>query len=250
MLFRAVEWDIIDKNPIQGLKLLPEAEKRQVDITLEHAGALINKLQEPISSIVELAIYSGFRKENILDLRIESISFHDLTSTGEVELTVKGGRKEVFPLSESAVEVLKRNMGDRKKGHVFLNPQTGERFRTINKGFDKAVRELGLTVNGTKLRFHDLRHVFATWLHKAGVSLDIVRPLLGHRDRETTDRYVTYNRLSYCNVLNAIPKINRNTKKETPKTLKSKSLLINNGTNWHAGAKDNMSYVPGKAVNN
>ena len=105
-------------------------------------------------------------------------------------------------------------------------------------------------VNGTKLRFHDLRHVFATWLHKAGVSLDVVRPLLGHRDRKTTDGYVTYNRLYYSDVLNAIPRINRNTKKETPKTLKSKSLLIKNGTNWHAGAKDYMSFVPGKAVSN
>ena len=36
--------------------------------------------------------------------------------------------------------------------------------------------------NGTKLRFHDLRHVFATWLHKAGVSLDELRFLLGHKD--------------------------------------------------------------------
>ncbi|MFC1562748.1 site-specific integrase [candidate division KSB1 bacterium] len=221
-----------------------------MELTTEQASALINELQEPIASIFEFAIYTGFRKENILDLRIESIRFHDLTQTGEVELVIKGGKNEVFPLSTSAVEVLKRNIGNRTEGHVFLNPQIGERFRTINKGFDRAVRKLGLTVNGTKFRFHDLRHVFATWLHKAGVSLDVVRPLLGHRDRETTDRYVTYNWLSYSDDLNAIPKINRNTKKETPKTLKSKSLLIKNGKNWQAVAKDNLSFMPKKAVNN
>jgi len=142
MLFRDVEWDIINKNPLQGLKLLPEAEKRQVNLSSEQASALINELQEPIASIVEFAIYTGFRKENILDLRIESIRFHDLTPTGEVEFIIKGGRKEKFPLSPSAVEVIKRNIGERTEGHVFINPETGKRFRTIHKGFDRIVLKL------------------------------------------------------------------------------------------------------------
>ncbi len=214
MLSHAVELDILEHNPLSGLKLFREAEKREVHLTTEQAGTLINKLQEPISSIVELAIYTGFRKENILDLRIESIRIHDLTPTGEVELIVKGGKQEVFPLSPAAVEVIKRNIGDRKEGHLFINPKTGKKFYSIHKGFNKAVRELGLTVNGTKFRFHDLRHVFATWLHQAGVSLDIVRPLLGHRDRKTTDRYTTYDRLSSRKVLEFIPIIRRKNEHE------------------------------------
>ena len=201
--------DIIDYNPLQGLKLLPEAEKRQVNITPEQAGAILNELQEPIASIIELAIYTGFRKENILDMRIESIRFHDLDSTGEIEHIEKGGRKEIFPLSFAAVEVIKRNIGDRMEGYVFINPDTGKRFLSIHKGFDRVVRKLGLTVNGTKLRIQDLLHCHATWLYQAGISLDVVRSLLGHRHLMTTDRYVNYNRLSHGNALNAIPKIKR-----------------------------------------
>ena len=56
--------------------------------------------------MIELAIYTGFRLENILGMRIESIRFHDLNSTGEIEHVVKGGKKEVFPLSPAAVEVI------------------------------------------------------------------------------------------------------------------------------------------------
>jgi len=33
------------------------------------------------------------------------------------------------------------------------------------------------------IRFHDLRHVFATWLHSGGVSLDSLITLMGHQDR-------------------------------------------------------------------
>ena len=34
MLFRATEWDILDHNPLQGLRLFPEAEKRKVDLSI------------------------------------------------------------------------------------------------------------------------------------------------------------------------------------------------------------------------
>ncbi|NVM04389.1 MAG: site-specific integrase, partial [Candidatus Helarchaeota archaeon] len=238
MLFRAVEWDIINKNPLQGLKLLPEAEKRKVDLTPKEASELINKLQEPIAGIIEFAIYTGFRKENILSMKIEQIRFHDLTPTGEIELIVKGGRKELYPLSPAAVEIIKRNIGNRKEGYVY--PKTGDRFYSIHKGFNTVVRKLGLTVNGTKLRFHDLRHVFATWLHKSGVSLDIVRLLLGHRDRETTDRYITYDPMHYRDVLNTIPKLNRNTKEKVAK----------NGKNWQGQGEEHMLFLTGKSASN
>ena len=104
MLFRATEWDILGHNPLRGLKLFREAEKRRVDITPKQASQLLAELSEPIANIVEFSIYSVFRKEIILDLRIDSIRFHDLTLTAEVEL--KGGRKELFPLGELAVKVL------------------------------------------------------------------------------------------------------------------------------------------------
>ena len=164
----------------------------------------------------EFAIYTGFRKENILDLRIEDIRFHDLTSTGEVDLLIKGGRHELYPLGTAAVNVLKRSIGNRKNGYVFLNPVTGTRYCQVNKTFDRAVRKCGLHINdGTKLRIHDLRHVFATWLHREGVTLDNLRFLMGHKDRSTTDHYTSVDRLGISNVLELIPNLN-NMKKNSP----------------------------------
>ena len=138
-----------------------------------------------------------------------------MTPTGEVNLTVKTGRKELFPLSTAAIEVLKRAIGNRKEGYVFTNPRTGTRYMSIHKTFNRAVRKLGLSVNGTKFRFHDLRHVFATWLHREGVSLDMLRPLMGHRHRATTDRYTTIDTLSAGKLLNLIPRIRNNKQKNT-----------------------------------
>ncbi|MFC1552672.1 tyrosine-type recombinase/integrase, partial [Candidatus Latescibacterota bacterium] len=219
MLSRATEWDILARNPLQGMRLFKESEKRRVNLTPKQAGQLIEELPNPISHIVEYAIYSGFRKENILGLCIEQIRFHDLTPTAEVEMVVKGGRTETFPLGDTAVDLLKKVINGRARDYVFVNPQTGTRYNNINKTFDRAVRKLGLTVKGTKLRFHDLRHVFGTWLLREGVSLDVVRELYGHRDRSTTDRYATLNRVEAGKYLSKLPRIEKFHPKKTENTL-------------------------------
>ena len=86
MLNKAVEWEIIEKNPIEKLNLLPEPPKRNVYLSVEQASALLNELTESFANIVEFAIYTGFRLENILSLMIENIRFHDVVSTGSVKL--------------------------------------------------------------------------------------------------------------------------------------------------------------------
>ncbi len=208
MAIKFNDWLMEGKDPESEMEKAKQIERAR-KITLKELFPVFIEWHgsKQMANIVEFAIYSGFRKENILGLKIESIKFHDLTPTGEAELVIKGGRTEKFPLYPLAIEVLKRAIGNREKGYVFLNPHTNTRYYSILKTFDRAVRKTSLTVGGKKLRFHDLRHVFATWLHKSGVSLDIVRLLLGHRDRETTDRYVTYDPMHYRNVLNVIPKI-------------------------------------------
>ena len=49
--------------------------------------------------------------------------------------------------------------------------------------------------------------MFATWLRDRGVGLDDLRPLLGYRQRSTTDRYASYDPLSIGKVLDLMPRI-------------------------------------------
>jgi len=68
----------------------------------------------------------------------------------------------------------------------------------INKQFKKAVRAAKLN---DKIHFHTLRHSFASMLVQRGVSLYVVKELLGHEDLSTTQ---IYSHLQNQNLMDAV----------------------------------------------
>jgi site-specific recombinase XerD len=80
------------------------------------------------------------------------------------------------------------NLSQRRKGD-FVFPshrKLGDRFRDPKVGFMRAIRLAGIQ---QRLRFHDLRHTFATRPVRAGVDLITVQHLLGHAKISMTARY-------------------------------------------------------------
>lgn len=210
MLNFAVKRGMLDRNPLQGFKLLKEDNKRDVRISPEQVAALIEALPGTVGDIVEFAVNTGFRKENVLSLRIEQVRFLDTRPGGEVDLYVKGGRWETKPLNANALEALKRAIGSRKEGCVFLNPETGDRYHWVGKTFSRVAKSLGLrTVAGDTLCFHDLRRIFANWMLEGGAGLEAVQYFLGHRSITTTTRYVTPSRQAMGRVLEVLPAIRK-----------------------------------------
>jgi len=63
--------------------------------------------------------------------------------------------------------------------------KNGERYGNIRKAFEGAKKRAGIV----DFRFHDLRHTFASHLVMAGVDLEAVQELLGHKSFEMTLRY-------------------------------------------------------------
>ena len=73
----------------------------------------------------------------------------------------------------------------KEESFVFAK-STGEGLKSISNGFEGAVRRCKL---GKHIRFHDLRHTFASHLVMKGVDLRTVAKLMGHRDIRVTMRY-------------------------------------------------------------
>jgi integrase len=68
---------------------------------------------------------------------------------------------------------------------VFCRPQDGEAIRSIRTGFENAVKRAGIE----DYHFHDTRHEFASALAMAGVDLNTIRELLGHKTMQMVMRY-------------------------------------------------------------
>ena len=67
----------------------------------------------------------------------------------------------------------------------FFNNKTGKPIGWVKTSFNTTCRKA--CIEG--LRFHDLRHTFATRLALNGVDIVTVKELLGHSEIQTTMRY-------------------------------------------------------------
>ena len=104
--------------------------------------------------------------------------------------TTKSGRERSIPLAGVALEILVRLGGDRLSEFdsvILLGADGGPiNAQYLTKRF-RHYRRLARLDEG--LRFHSLRHTFASRLVENGVDLYRVQRLLGHADQRMTQRY-------------------------------------------------------------
>jgi integrase len=206
MCSHALERDLLDKNPLRGIRLFKEAGKRLVRVTQEEIGALrdeIHRRSPMMAQIVEFAVYTGMRKTSILELRVEQVAFRSiveptgqLVELADVELKAKGRSHETKILGGPAVSVLRSAIGHRLQGYAFPTRQ-GNRYKGNMSTFKRVVRlhRLTVRVDGKEvpLRWHDLRHITATWGQQAGINPTGMQTQLGHTTRAMTDWYTAHS---------------------------------------------------------
>ncbi|MFC0398591.1 tyrosine-type recombinase/integrase [Paraburkholderia rhizosphaerae] len=179
-------------NPVVRLGL-GVASTRVRWITRAEAESLVASASEfarrpHLPNFIRLALHTGCRKNELLRLEWANVDLRRRILQLEPEKT-KNGKRRVIPLNDEALQALihQREWALRhvpRSRWVFAVP-SGARLTTIQKGFQSACARAGID----NFRVHDLRHTFASWLVMAGVSLYVVKDLLGHSSVVVTERY-------------------------------------------------------------
>jgi len=178
---KAIEWGKLELNPMKKVKLWKENNQRVRYLEKEEIKRLLENCPEYLKPIVLVALNTGMRQGEILNLQWPDIDFHqELIYINDS----KSGEARKIPMNSTTLAAL----GQRKKGrgssYVFSNKE-GEPFRKVYKGFKAALRRAEIS----NFTFHDLRHTFASHLVMNGTDLKTVQELLGHKTFKMTLRY-------------------------------------------------------------
>lgn len=220
----AVSEDYILKNPITGLKI-PKGDEGDINedfktievLKDDELKQIINTLgSEKIRYIIIFAALTGARMGEILALEksdivddivrinksIRTVRVYDNENKYKYELKVtrpktKNSNREI-PLPNTLVEELKRlnilvkeerlKLGPAYTENNLLFPSlTGSYIndKNLRRSWKRALNNAGIDY----IKFHALRHTYATRLFENGTSILTVSRLLGHGSIKTTEIY-------------------------------------------------------------
>jgi integrase len=135
-----------------------------------------------------LALNTGLRRGELLRLQWHDVDLERrlLTVRGE---DAKTGQTRHVPLNSeaAAVATVWKSISE-ADGHVFGSSDNSKPLSYIRKAWTGVLEAAGVV----SFRFHDLRHTFASNLVMAGVDINTVRELLGHKSIAMTLRYAHF----------------------------------------------------------
>jgi integrase len=153
--------------------------------------------------LVLTAAVSGLRRSELLGLRWRDIDWEaqrirvrnayvlgEHSSAGKSDLSTRRSVPMAERLAREVDRWSQRTAFGAEDDLVFAHPQNGNALdgSKVSKRFKSACRGAGVR----QVRFHDLRHTFATRLAASGQPLRTIQEFLGHADAKTTQIYAHY----------------------------------------------------------
>lgn len=203
-LKKALEEGLIFKNPAAECKLPPKRYAEMKVLTHEEMHRmLVQAKAEGLFELFFLDLSTGLRRGEVLGLQWDDVDFdkkelHIKRQVTRVEgkLTVSAPKTKrsarPVPLSDLTLYVLFEYKKSATSKWLFpspLNPDNPREPSACRKRLSKILERAGCK----HVRFHDLRHTFATMALENGIDIKTLAEILGHTTVATTINTYTHS---------------------------------------------------------
>ncbi len=177
MLNKAVDYSLIESNPIGRIKQLEENNIRERVLNPEEFELLLYHCPDHLKGPVLIGFYIPMRQGEIFQLTWDKVDILRKYIRLGQETKNKTGR--VIPLHPKILDYLNRLPRPIHGGYIF------EKRWYDRHAFDKAVQNAGIV----DFRFHDLRHCAINNLRLAGNDHFSIKKVSGHKTDIAFQRY-------------------------------------------------------------
>ena len=182
-LNKAVQFQMIESNPIAGFRSLEEDNHRDVGISENELNELCKNCPDWMKSIVYVAFYTMMRRGEILGLKRSMIDWGKMVINLPGSLT-KSGKDRSVPICNKISDIFMDRRRHMESERLF--PINGYSTSYFAKCFSEAVKRTGLD----DFRFHDLRHSSAQWYYENGNDIHTILSVGGWSSYDMLKRYL------------------------------------------------------------
>lgn len=189
----AIKDNVILSNPVKYIKRYKEKSRNRALNTNEInllLGACKQSRNEELYYIVLVALYTGMRYSNIVNMKKSNIKNNVYQLDG---CETKSGKSQFIYLHNDLLNELNKYIQTSNRDNIFIT-------KRVKRSFKTACNKAGIE----NFRFHDLRRTFATTLLYNNVNIVTISNMLGHSSIMMTERYLANDSKKELDAINKL----------------------------------------------
>jgi integrase len=184
-LIAAIHRAISVDPPKIGRRSMPPSRNRWLTSEeWQKLGAALEEESQLLRQAAEFTLATGLRENNVLNLEWSQVDLQRRVAWLHGDQT-KQKKALGVPLNDAACAILASRRGQNKT-YVFAHQDSGKPlYKASNRAWYTALRKAKLK----GVRWHDLRHTWASWAVMSGVRLEEIQRLGGWATASMVQRY-------------------------------------------------------------
>ena len=189
----AIKDKVVNYNPVKYTKKFKEVSRDRA-LNSSEIKALLqacsNSRNQELYYIVMVALYTGMRYSNIVNMKKSNIKGNVYQLDG---CETKSGKGQLIYLHQDLMNELNKHMQAYNRDNIFIT-------KRVKRSFKTALKKAGIE----NFRFHDLRRTFATFLLYNNTNIKTIQNILGHSSIMMTERYLANDSKKELDAINKL----------------------------------------------